>query len=455
MGSVYAKSLLEEEQMKIGENKISLDKIKARVDKVHVDGVGRTKDDILAKAVKGLFQAHNFEEVLLTAQDVKQQLEILGAFKHIGIYIDTSKGPEASPDGVEVTFHTVEVRRVVGGVNTLVGNNEGSMVIGLKLPNLGGRGENIQTEYQYGTKRSYGFNATVTKPYIFRGNPRITGAIFQHAADFPWSGFRQIDRGTLLEVAFESAPQVHHSFRWEGIWRELKCALPSTAFAVREETGHSLKSSIKHILTRDTRDNPVLPSAGTFLRLNQELAGLGGDIGFFKQEFEFQFNQNLGYDMILQGSLMGGFMKRMSLDKSFNIADRLFLGGPLSLRGFTMRGVGPCDEDNALGAESYWATGLHLYTPLPFKPAKGGIGELFKTHFFLNVGNIGNFQFSNDYHQNLIMLLTNLRVACGAGIVLSVGHVARFELNYCVPVKYQPGDKLNPGLQFGVGVTFL
>lgn len=41
--------------------------------------------------------------------------------------------------------------------------------------------------------------------------------------------------------------------------------------------------------------------------------------------------------------------------------------------------------------QMYWAGALHLYTPLPFRPGCGGFGELFRTHFFVNAGNIGNW----------------------------------------------------------------
>jgi hypothetical protein len=40
--------------------------------------------------------------------------------------------------------------------------------------------------------------------------------------------------------------------------------------------------------------------------------------------------------------------------------------------------------------QAYWAGGLHLFTPLPFSPGKGGFGDLFKTHIFINAGNLGN-----------------------------------------------------------------
>ena len=36
-----------------------------------------------------------------------------------------------------------------------------------------------------------------------------------------------------------------------------------------------------------------------------------------------------------------------------------------------------------------------------------------------------------------------------------LGGIARIELNYCIPVKAERGDKMAPGLQFGIGVNFL
>lgn len=52
-----------------------------------------------------------------------------------------------------------------------------------------------------------------------------------------------------------------------------------------------------------------------------------------------------------------------------------------------------CVSGDYLGGEAYWAGGLHLYTPLPFRPGKGGFGDLFRTHFFLNAGNLCNVNY--------------------------------------------------------------
>lgn len=69
---------------------------------------------------------------------------------------------------IQVTFHVHELKRIVGGVHTLVGNNEGSLAVQMRMPNLFGRGEKLQTEYSFGTKKTSGLNISFTKP--FRGS---------------------------------------------------------------------------------------------------------------------------------------------------------------------------------------------------------------------------------------------------------------------------------------------
>lgn len=67
-----------------------------------MDGLCRTKDDIIIATVKDLFQAKDFQEVIIGAHKVRGKLEGLGCFRNIGILIDTSSGPDATPEGVEV-----------------------------------------------------------------------------------------------------------------------------------------------------------------------------------------------------------------------------------------------------------------------------------------------------------------------------------------------------------------
>jgi outer membrane protein insertion porin family len=53
---------------------------------------------------------------------------------------------------------------------------------------------------------------------------------------------------------------------------------------------------------------------------------------------------------VVQATLQAGFLTRISNSLNIGICDQFFLGGPLSLRGFQARGVGPHKDGNALGA---------------------------------------------------------------------------------------------------------
>jgi len=61
----------------------------------------------------------------------------------------------------------------------------------------------------------------------------------------------------------------------------------------------------------------------------------------------------------------------------------------------------------ALGANTYWSTAFHVYTPLPFRPGRG-FSDLFRTHFFVNAGNLCNVNFGKLYWwqtTNIVVLM--------------------------------------------------
>ncbi len=64
----------------------------ATVQRIHIDGLARTKDDIVIEQVKDLFKAGTFKEVIEKSSNAKLRLEKLGIFTGVGVFIDTSKG---------------------------------------------------------------------------------------------------------------------------------------------------------------------------------------------------------------------------------------------------------------------------------------------------------------------------------------------------------------------------
>ncbi|KAF2985577.1 hypothetical protein EK904_004449 [Melospiza melodia maxima] len=223
------------------------------VQHVHFEGLGRTKDDIIMYEICDVFKAKNLIDV--------------------DVLIDTCQGDDALPNGLDVTFEVTELRRLTGSYNTMVGNNEGSMVLGLKFPNLLGRAEKVTFQFSYGTKEtSYGLSFFKPRPGNFEKKnikqlkDLSSTNVYKVTGQFPWSSLRETDRGISTEY--------------------------------------------NHAMVIDSRNSTILPKRGDYL-----------------------------------------------------------------------------------GGEAYWAGGLHLYTPLPFRPGRGGFGDLFRTHFFLNAGNLCNLNY--------------------------------------------------------------
>ncbi|XP_032690267.1 sorting and assembly machinery component 50 homolog isoform X2 [Odontomachus brunneus] len=451
-----SKSHLYEKEENMQAKPIDLHGMKARVDKIHVDGLMRTKDDIIKSQVMDLFKAKDFQDVIIRAYKVQEKLEALGCFRRIGIHIDTSQGPEATPDGVEVTFKVREMRRLVGGINTMVGNNEGSLIVSAKAPNLFGRGERIQMEYSYGTKNSINFNISAFKPFprsLY--NAALTSTIFNTTNDFPWSGFKQNDKGLLFDLELNPTGISRHNIQYEAAFRNITC-LKQADFRVREQCGPNLKSALRYIWTIDKRDSAIFPVTGSFMRLTTEMAGLGGDIGFLKNELAMQTNWSPHKYLTFQLGFQSGLLSAISNDMKINIADQFFLGGPLNLRGFAIRGCGPRYNGNSIGGGIYWAAALHVYTPLPFRPGRNSFGDLFRLHGFVNGGNLSNLFFTNGniYKQNVKIFTENIRCTIGGGLAMKLGNIARIELNLVTPLMFMRSDVLQQ-FQFGIGMQYL
>ncbi len=135
----------------------------------------------------------------------------------------------------------------------------------------------------------------------------------------------------------------------------------------------SLKSAVGHTYMRDTRDSKQMPSTGFFFKTVTECGGfLGRGADFCRNltHASWYTPAGGGCTLGLWGSL--GLLQALAGDKSCYF-DRFFLGGPLSLRGFRSRGVGPvvATRDQvrwAKGGEAMVLAGASLSHPLPLPP---------------------------------------------------------------------------------------
>jgi outer membrane protein insertion porin family len=171
--------------------------------------------------------------------------------------------------------------------------------------------------------------------------------------------------------------------------KEIFASNKQTPFFIRNECGPRLASIFRHIGAFDTRDDRVFPTQGVYVRTTTEIIGDRlSKYGAIKCDSHVEMNVPLFAGMSLQlCGRLGKIFEDSKIMKPLPIDSLFFLGGPLSLRGFEFAGSTPMEDGVPKGTRTYFAAGLHLWTPLPFHQYFGGLGDLFRTHLFYNFGN--------------------------------------------------------------------
>lgn len=122
--------------------------------------------------------------------------------------------------------------------------------------------------------------------------------------------------------------------------------------------GEDLVSKVGLTFLRDTRDSFVFTRKGNRSSLSSEVAGLGGDVNYYK--FEAKTAHFIPTFDTLEQSLSiiarTGTVTPWGNSNDVPFYDRFYLGGPDTLRGFDFREVGPRDIDDdeeSIGGSTY------------------------------------------------------------------------------------------------------
>jgi outer membrane protein insertion porin family len=156
--------------------------------------------------------------------------------------------------------------------------------------------------------------------------------------------------------------------------------------------GRFLTSRVGFTATFDTRDDPIKPRRGWRAGTSLQLAGLGGDVNYYRAEVTASVYHPLFGDFI--GALKGnaGYIQGYAGD-DVRLSDRFFIGGG-NFRGFEPAGVGPRfltsfsqkgdPTGQSIGAKFYAVGSVEILLPLPL-PEEYGI----RAALFSDFGTVG------------------------------------------------------------------
>lgn len=216
--------------------------------------------------------------------------------------------------------------------------------------------------------------------------------------------------------------------------------------------------------SRDTRNDYLLPTRGTYHRIGAEIVLPGSDLEYYKLQYQFERYQPLNSWMVLKLSTDIGYGDSYGKTSEFQCADynsigvliagsertcglpffqHFYAGGPNSVRGFEQNSLGPfLDNGNyrqPLGGGLKTVGSVELLFPKLFSKSRGT-----RLSAFVDFGNV--YATPSDFDAG------QLRASAGLSLQWQAP-VGPISISYSTPLRSEEGDKVER-LQFSFGQTF-
>ncbi|CAN8065782.1 unnamed protein product [Agarophyton chilense] len=433
-----------------------------------INGVNRTKEKLIHKVLQPVLSTGgDFEGVINDVSTAVDRLRSTNCYKGIDAFIDHQHDKTAS---VRFTFtEKSSVQLTTGTSIDTSSERDASMEGTLSIRNLLGSADTLRftlawigatsTSKSFSKNPSNSFSASYNRPFVLG----LNSSMFSNVSYSQLNHSEASSYNLVTRLADCGLHTVLGTFTLASAWRNLTHIQPTASSLIRDDAKHTWKTSLRHKVDVDLRDNMVMPNKGIFASLTHEHTLPLGDIQLSTVETAFQSHIPLVADAVLSfSSRLGAHFSKSRVQTP----DRFFVGGSNSLRGFQTRGVGPMDGKDSIGGDMFYTASMMLSLPMP---ANSLLSQLFnaRLHVFMNGGDVLEMadmrQAITDFRgQGLQEAATKayegmydgFRVAAGVGVAFDTS-VGRIELNLCNVLKSCVSDQPQVGFQFGVSQSFL
>ena len=325
------------------------------VERVNISGNSTTKDKVIRREIP-LAPGDVYNTVLVEA--AKKRLENLGYFEKV----DTSPVDTVVPDRKDLDVLVQEKR--TGSLSFGAGFSSIDSIVGqveltqanfdiTNIHGFTGGGQRFRALAQYGVVRK-DLTFSLTEPYFLNTPTAVGGEVFYHESNFISNDYDQTNYGLALNVRRSLGRFLAASveYRFENI--EINDVNQESSI-LQQDSGARTRSGLRATVSYDSRDSVFLTRRGSRVDFSPFIAGtfLGGNT----KDFGFDLTASRYFPLPFDGIvLFNGELATVDTYAGGDrvpINDRLYLGGPNSLRGFGFRKVGPLDyKGNPVGGRS-------------------------------------------------------------------------------------------------------
>jgi outer membrane protein insertion porin family len=415
------------------------------VDKVNIAGNIRTKDKVIRREI-ALAPGDVFNTVRMDASQAR--LENLRYFAPKSVQLRPAEPLISVPGRRDLDVEVTETR--TGSFNFGAGFSSIDNLLGFVeltqgnfdikgWPRFQGAGQKFRFRAQYGTRRK-DFVIALTEPYFMDRKLQLGGELYYRDASYTSSVYdeRRYGAAVSLRVPVNEFTAARFEYRLEQVG--IHNFDDDVSEEIRSEEGDRLKSQISAGLTWDTRDKVYLPRKGHRVDLQTYLAGgfLGGDQDTYGFDLEASKYFHLPGDTILTLEAQIAAVDTWNSGDGVPIYDRLYLGGPNSLRGFRYRDVGPKDEDGEpVGGQTLGRFTIEYTFPI----VESVRGAVFYDVGFVNrdAWDFGSGNINSDF---------------GIGLLLELPAIGPIRIDYGIPLQADEFNDSSGKFQFNVGYKF-
>ena len=232
--------------------------------------------------------------------------------------------------------------------------SDASLNLGLRENNFLGKGQKVNLETSFSNTRT-SYDVSITEPYFNDKPLSLTTNIYSNFNDPTNVNYETEDLGFGLSSSFPLSTDRYLEIRYSLFTSKIKANSNATAYE-NALSGTDTVSSLGYSLSFDRRNSRYRPSNGFNLKLSQDLAGLGGDSYFYRNNFEFNYYKRLSKRFIGAYKLKGGNINGYN-DKYSPLSSNFKLGGK-TLRGFKSGKIGPKLGNSYTGGQYFYVTSL-------------------------------------------------------------------------------------------------
>lgn len=340
------------------------------VERIDIVGNVRTLDKVIRREII-MVEGDEFNKSFLSRSE--KNIRNLNFFEKVEIVNKPGSRPDLTVIEVKVEEKSTGELMLTAGFSTLDG---GLVGVSLKERNLLGTGHKIGGFASLSQKRQ-NFNLSYTDPYFLDKKLAAGVDAFHLRQDLEdESSFKKETTGGSLRMSYNINESLVQAWKYTLKQDDVKDVKATASNFIRSQEGSALRSIVSHTLSYDKRDNVAYPTEGYYLSLTTDVAGLGGDVAYYKNV------GRAGYYIPIYGDIIGhikgeaGHIDGISDD--IELVDRFFIGGN-KIRGFDTAGIGPRDRStrDALGGNTYAAGSVEVLFPIDITEALDLKGAVF------------------------------------------------------------------------------